>query len=250
MHDKTVVASFNTLDDASGAMRDLRAAGFAETDLNLLASRTSREGSPGIADDAVSGAATGALTGGALGGAAGLAVSLMGLAIPGVGPILAAGPIAAALAGAGAGAVAGGVVGALTDIGISASDAQAYAESVRRGGAVVTVRTDEARAATAEDILDRHDAVDIEERVAAWKRSGWTGYDPDAPEWSAAQIEAERAERGTLGRLSSLSVRATKRRRQAPCGAYAGAERITGLRIRGGQATIGQARRCTDATHA
>ena len=99
-------------------------------------------------------------------------------------------------AGIAAGAVAGGVIGALTDVGISEGDAQVYAESVRRGGAVVTVRTDESRAAQAEEILDRHDAVDIEERVAEWKRAGWTGYDPDAPEWSSAQIEAERAARG------------------------------------------------------
>jgi len=201
MHEKTVVASYNRLADASAAMRDLREAGFAETDLNLLASRTTREDA-GEPADATSGAAAGAIAGGALGGAAGLAASLMGLAIPGVGPILAAGPIAAALAGAGAGAVAGGVVGALTDVGVSERDAQFYAESVRRGGAVVTVRTDESRAAMAEEILDRHDAVDIEERVAEWKRSGWTGYDPDAPEWSPAQIEAERAQRDrvTLGR--------------------------------------------------
>jgi hypothetical protein len=195
MHDKTVVASYNRLDDATAALRDLRDAGFAETDLNLLASRTTREGATDL-DDMPGNTATGAIAGGALGGAAGLAVSLMGLAIPGVGPILAAGPIAAALAGAGAGAVAGGVIGALTDVGVSESDAQVYAESVRRGGAVVTVRTDESRAAQAEDILDRHDAVDIEERVAEWKRAGWTGYDPDAPEWSSAQVEAERAARG------------------------------------------------------
>lgn len=202
MHDKTVVASYNRLDDATAAMRDLRDAGFAETDLNLLASRTTREDATD-SGDMPGNTATGAIAGGALGGAAGLAVSLMGLAIPGIGPILAAGPIAAALAGAGAGAVAGGVVGALTDVGVSETDAQIYAESVRRGGAVVTVRTDEARAAAAEEILDRHDAVDIEERVAEWKRSGWSGYDPDAPEWSAAQIEAERAQRlsGT-GRLN------------------------------------------------
>jgi len=130
MHDKTVVASYNRLDDATAAMRDLRAAGFAETDLNLLASRTTREGAADL-DDMPGNTATGAIAGGALGGAAGLAVSLMGLAIPGVGPILAAGPIAAALAGAGAGAVAGGVIGALTDVGISEGDAQVYAESVR-----------------------------------------------------------------------------------------------------------------------
>ena len=201
MHDKTVVASFNRLADASAAMRDLREAGFPETDINLLASRTTQDTEPGIVEDTTSGAATGAIAGGALGGAAGLAAALMGLAIPGVGPILAAGPIAAALAGAGACAVAGGVVGALTDVGITESDAQVYAESVRRGGAVVTVRTDESRAAQAEEILDRHDAVDIEERVAEWKRSGWKGYDPDAPEWSPAQIEAERAARSDAARF-------------------------------------------------
>ncbi|HEY8242822.1 MAG TPA: hypothetical protein VII68_05130 [Casimicrobiaceae bacterium] len=198
MHDKTVVASYNRLADATAAMRDLREADFAETDLNLLASRSTREGAPDVdVDDAASSAATGAIAGGALGGAAGLAASLLGLAIPGVGPILAAGPIAAALAGVGAGAVAGGIVGAFTDVGISENDAQVYAESVRRGGAVVTVRTDEARAAQAEEILDRHDAVDIEERVAEWKRQGWAGYDPDAPELSAAQIEAEHAARAS-----------------------------------------------------
>ena len=202
MHDKTVVASFNRLADATAAMRGLREAGFAETDINLVASRATRDTEPGLVEDTTSGAATGAIAGGALGGAAGLAASLMGLAIPGIGPILAAGPIAAALAGAGAGAVAGGVVGALTDVGVSESDAQVYAESVRRGGAVVTVRTDESRAAQAEEILDRHDAVDIEERVAEWKRSGWAGYDPDAPEWSPAQIEAERAARASAGRMS------------------------------------------------
>ena len=196
MHDKTVVASYNRLADATAAMRDLRDAGFDETDLNLLASRSTRDAAPDL-DESANSAATGAIAGGALGGAAGLAASLLGLAIPGFGPILAAGPIAAALAGAGAGAVAGGIVGALTDVGISEDDAQFYAESVRRSGAVVTVRADESRAAQAEEILDRHDAVDIEERVAEWKRQGWTGYDPDAPEWSAAQIEAERAARNS-----------------------------------------------------
>src|SRR4029079_16854420 len=81
-------------------------------------------------DDA-SGAATGAVTGGVVGGAAGLAASLMGLAIPGIGPIIAAGPIVAALSGAGVGAVAGGLIGGLTDMGVSNTDAEYYAESVR-----------------------------------------------------------------------------------------------------------------------
>ena len=129
MHDKTVVASFNRLANASAAMRDLRAAGFAETDINLVASRAARDVASDAGDvvaDTASGAATGAIAGGALGGAAGLAASLMGLAIPGIGPILAAGPIAAALAGAGAGAATGGLIGALVGAGIPEHRAKAY----------------------------------------------------------------------------------------------------------------------------
>jgi hypothetical protein len=80
MHDKTVVASFNRLADATAAMRDLREAGFADTDINLIASRVTQETEPGLVEDTASGAATGAIAGGALGGAAGLAAALMGLA--------------------------------------------------------------------------------------------------------------------------------------------------------------------------
>jgi hypothetical protein len=119
---KTVIGSFDSVDDANRAVRELRAAGFVERDINLIANNVQRGvatgapvTNPGMAHD--NAAATGAVAGGALGGAAGLAASLMGLAIPGIGPILAAGPIVAALAGAGAGAVAGGLIGGLTNSG-------------------------------------------------------------------------------------------------------------------------------------
>jgi hypothetical protein len=194
---KTVVGSFDSVSEAASAARDVRSAGFVESDVNVVANNAQRpvgkEGEKSVTDDgAASGAATGIVAGGALGGAAGLAASLMGLAIPGIGPILAAGPIAAALAGAGAGAVAGGLIGGLTDLGVSETHAEYYAEAVRRGGALVTVRTDASRADEAERIIRRHDAYDIEDRVLQWKSTGWTGYNPNSEPYTFEEIEKDR----------------------------------------------------------
>ena len=145
----------------------------------------------GGVDDA-SGAAAGAVTGGVVGGAAGLAASLMGLAIPGIGPIIAAGPIVSLLTGAGVGAVAGGLIGGLTDMGVSETDAAYYAEAVRRGGALVTVRTDDARAERAAEVMRAHGAVDIERRVERWREHGWTGFDGNARPYTPEEIDRER----------------------------------------------------------
>jgi hypothetical protein len=143
--------------------------------------------------DDTSGAATGAVTGGVVGGAAGLAASLMGLAIPGIGPIIAAGPIVATLTGAGVGAVAGGLIGGLTDMGVSRPDAEYYAEQVRRGGALVTVRADDARAERAADIMRAHGAIDIERRAEQWRTHGWTGFNESAAPYTREELERDRA---------------------------------------------------------
>ena len=196
---KTVVGSFDNFAAASKVAASLMAAGFMQSDINVIANNTARaEQVPGTtregtadADDSGN-AAAGALTGGAISGAAGLAISLMGLAIPGIGPILAAGPIVTALAGAGAGAVAGGLIGGLTEIGVPENDANYYAESVRRGGALVTVRADGDRVDEAEDIMRHHGAVDIEDRAEQWRGSGWSGYSQDATPFTYDQIEKER----------------------------------------------------------
>lgn len=145
----------------------------------------------GTVDDA-SGAAAGAVTGGVVGGAAGLAASLMGLAIPGIGPIIAAGPIVSLLTGAGVGAIAGGLIGGLTDMGVSRPDAEYYAEAVRRGGALVTVRADDARADRAADIMRAHGAVDIERRAEQWRERGWTGFDDKAQPYTPDDLDRDR----------------------------------------------------------
>ncbi|MEO5766041.1 MAG: hypothetical protein ABIR52_12085 [Casimicrobiaceae bacterium] len=192
---KTVIGSFDRIDDAHRAERALLDAGFLDSDINFIASDARRgDADVRVADDSdSSGVATGAVAGGALGGAAGLALSLMGLAIPGIGPILAAGPIVAALAGAGAGAAAGGLIGSLTGIGVEPERAEIYAESVRRGGTLVTVRTDESRADEAASILRDTGAVDIDLRVVEWRSSGWTGFDAKAEPYSFDAIERDRS---------------------------------------------------------
>ena len=91
-------------------------------------------------DDRAEAAGTGAAIGAAAGGAAGLLTGLGLMAIPGVGPVVAAGWLVATLAGAAAGGVTGGAVGALTEAGISKDEADVYAEGLRRGGAVVSAR--------------------------------------------------------------------------------------------------------------
>ncbi len=211
---KTIVGSFDSFEEAQEVLRDLQQRGFSRDDISVIANnatgqvwtvkgRRCRADAPGTLSDTGAGSATGAAAGGVLGGAAGLVVGLMGLAIPGIGPIVAAGPIAAALAGAGVGAVAGGLIGGLTGVGVSEDDASYYAESVRRGGALVTVRADDSRADEAASVMRSHGAVDIERRVEQWKQQGWTRHDPSATPYTVDQLERERSTySGSLGATS------------------------------------------------
>jgi uncharacterized membrane protein len=144
------------------------------------------------ADEAHSGAATGAVTGGIIGGVAGLALAFTSLTIPVVGPIIAAGPIVSTLTGVGVGAVAGGLIGGLTDLGVTPEHAEYYAESVRRGGAMVTVRADDARADEVTRIMQRHGAIDINKRAETWRSAGWQGFDQTAKPYTVDDLERER----------------------------------------------------------
>src|SRR5947207_11774476 len=104
-------------------------------------------------------AATGAGVGAVVGGLGGLLLGLGALAIPGIGPIIAAGPLVAALGGAAAGAAVGGLIGALTKMGVPEEEAHIYAEGVRRGGTLVTVTADDANTDTIVSVLNGHGAV-------------------------------------------------------------------------------------------
>jgi uncharacterized membrane protein len=191
---KTIVGSFDSFDEAQRVARDLVADGFVDRDVSVVASDVRSDVAPAAnAVETSNATATGAITGGVVGGAAGLAASLVGLTIPGIGPIIAAGPIVATLSGAGVGAVAGGLIGGLSDVGVPKEHAEYYAESVRRGGALVAVRADDTRFERAAEIMREHGAIDIDRRVEQWRESGWTGWSPEAQPYTIQDIQRDRA---------------------------------------------------------
>lgn len=197
---KTVVAIFDDMTSAESAVRELEGLGISRDDVSIVANKnvesTARTGygdtAGTAATEGASHVAADAGIGAALGGVGGLLLSFVALAIPGVGPVLAVGPIVAALGGAGIGAVAGGVIGALTESGIPEEEAQYYAEGVRRGQVLVTVHTNESRAVQAQDVLDSNGAVDVQDRVAGWRERGWTGHNPGEEPLSADELRRER----------------------------------------------------------
>ena len=185
MTSKTITAFFDSYEDASEAVRRLEAAGIQHRNISLIASNegdrysshASRtfDGTNHHEDDVSDGAGTGATVGTLAGGGAGLLAGLGMLAIPGLGPVVAAGWLVSTLVGAGAGAAVGGLAGALVDAGVDENDAHAYAEGIRRGGALVTVRASDAEVDQIVDILNDEGTVDFDERETAWRSEGWTG---------------------------------------------------------------------------
>src|SRR5690606_32970874 len=135
-------------------------------------------------DQMASDVAAGAVTGGVVGGLTGVLLGLGVLAIPGFGPVLAAGPLVAGLAGAGIGAAVGGLVGALVSWGVPQEEAELYAESVRRGSTLVGLKADDDRVQQAVNIMNNHGPVDVQRRSEYWRATGWSGYDPDATAWT------------------------------------------------------------------
>lgn len=205
-NDREVVAAlFDTTPQAISALEDLVRNGYDRSEVNLVANdvegQYSRyfddEGKYVAADDdnttAGEGAATGGGIGALLGGAGGVLAGLGLLAIPGVGPALAAGPLVAGLVGAGAGAVAGGLVGALVSAGLPKESARKYAEGVRRGGTLLILRPDRGESTDeAYRILRAHDPVDIDERSRRWQDAGWNDFDPNADPLTRDEIYRER----------------------------------------------------------
>ncbi|WP_211745822.1 general stress protein [Paenibacillus sp. Marseille-Q4541] len=141
MDNKKVVGVFETEQEASRAIEQLQARGYRNNEISVIT--RSKDDMKAIESEtgtkAPEGVAAGAATGGVLGGLAGLFAGIGALAIPGIGPILAAGPIAATLTGAAVGAGAGGLVGGLVGLGIPEHEAQEYEKNVDEGNILVLV---------------------------------------------------------------------------------------------------------------
>jgi hypothetical protein len=204
---KTISRLYNSYDRAAQAVRDLEAAGVPHSDISIVANnsddwyskngggngatrRVDRDGD-GV-DDRAEGAGKGAGIGAGVGGAAGLLAGLGLLAIPGVGPVVAAGWLVATAAGAATGALAGGIVGALTQAGVSDEDAQVYAEGIRRGGTLVTARVNDADASRLEAMLDRN-ALRTSDLRGSYAKTGWKSFDQSATPYTADQVRKERS---------------------------------------------------------
>ncbi len=142
----------------------MKAAGFSNNDVSVLL--PDRAGSRDFAHEhhtkAPEGAATGAVVGGLAAGALGWLVGIGSLAIPGVGPLIAAGPIMAALSGAAAGGAVGGIAGALVGLGIPEYEAKQYEGKVKNGNILISVHTEDSRKRqAAKEIFERAHAEDI-----------------------------------------------------------------------------------------
>lgn len=152
MSERIVSAVFDSRDEAERALTELRSAGIDEDSISIIGRHGEQsDTSAGIDDDGDAGETVGDTAKGAIGGAvAGGLLGVAALAIPGVGPLAAAGAIAstaipgAAAIGAGAGAVAGGLTGLLSDHGVSDEDARYYEDRINQGGYFLSVDTDDA----------------------------------------------------------------------------------------------------------
>ena len=161
----TVVGVFDDREDARQAIEALKDDGFTPDGISILSpdKQATRDMAEETGTHAGSGAATGAVTGGILGGLGGWLVGIGALAIPGIGPFIAAGAFATALGGAAIGAGLGAIAGALVGMGVPEEHARYYEGEAKAGKTLVTVRADR-RYEDAQRILRDHGAYDVESR--------------------------------------------------------------------------------------
>jgi hypothetical protein len=175
---KSVFCILNNVEQAEGVVESLKSCGFSNNDISVLFpdKSSSKEFAHEKHTKAPEGATTGATTGGVLGGALGWLAGIGALSIPGVGPLIAAGPIMAALTGGAVGAAVGGITGALVGMGIPEFEAKRYEGKIRRGNILISVHaenSDESKRAKqiledagGEDISTGSEASVKKERVA------------------------------------------------------------------------------------
>lgn len=180
---RATFAIFNSRASVERAVNALKRAGFRHSDISVLFPdrESSREFAHEKATKAPEGATTGTATGAILGGTLGWLVGMGSLAIPGIGPVIAAGPIMAALAGAGVGGAMGGIAGALIGIGIPEYEAKRYEGLVKDGGILVSVHCDDEKwvqlakdifkVENGEGIASAHEASSDEPRPVSQDRS-------------------------------------------------------------------------------
>lgn len=164
MASKAVFGIYSTRAGAEASIDRLRAAGFRATDISVLLPENLGNKDIAVqgATKAPEGATAGGVSGATLGGVLGWLAGIGTLAIPGIGPLIAAGPIVGTLAGLGAGGAAGALVGALAGYGIPEYEAKRYEGRVRKGGILISVHSDDSDwTSKAKTILEETGAEDV-----------------------------------------------------------------------------------------
>src|SRR5829696_8556954 len=171
---QTITRVYDTYGQARQVVADLEASGIKSSDINLIANKYICDETARLEEPSAAGPSAG--VGAALGGTAGLLAGLGVIAIPGLGPVVAAGALAATAVGAG----------------VPEEEAHVYCEAVRRGGTLVSVRTADNNVAFVQQIMNRHRPIDPVERRGAYRRQGWTRFDPAAPAYRPSDAEIQR----------------------------------------------------------
>lgn len=201
----TVIGVFHEREQAREAIEALKDDGFAPDAISILS--PDKQATQDMAEEtgthAGSGAATGAVAGGLLGGLGGWLLGIGALAIPGIGPFIAAGAFASALGGAAIGAGVGAIAGALAGMGVPKDEADYYEGEVKSGRTLVAVRAN-GRYAEAQRLLRQHGAYDIESRDAA-SAAGVTGR--PAMDLGAAAVPTSKGEQTVQLREEELQAR-------------------------------------------
>ena len=187
---RTVCRVYDSYAQARATVEALEKAGFASPDISLVANKYVSKDYADVEE--VSDAAKGAGIGGALGGGAGLLAGLGLLAIPGLGPVVAAGWLASTAVGVAAGAATGGIVGALVDAGVDRQHAEVYSEAIRRGGTMVTAKVRDEDFVRAESIMGGQRPIDPVDRRDEYRKTGWQTFDQKAPPYRPGQAEIDR----------------------------------------------------------
>jgi len=191
MAKKSVFCITTSRDQAERIVNQLKAANFSNNDISVLFpdKGTTRDFAHEKSTKAPEGAIAGAGTGGVIGGALGWIAGIGALAIPGVGPFIAAGPILAALSGAAMGATVGGIAGGLIGLGIPELEAKRYEGKVKAGNILISVHTENSEEITrAKDIFSKAGAEDI-----------CTTGEASAPKDSKAANRASQPAKGVVG---------------------------------------------------
>jgi hypothetical protein len=190
---QTLTKVYERHDIARQVVNELEAAGFPSSSISLLANKSTTDQYDRGVDGSEAGTSAG--VGAVVGGTAGLLTGLGILAIPGLGPVVAAGWLVSTAVGALAGGITGGIVGALIDAGVPEEHAHVYSEAVRRGGTLLSVQVDDNEVKLAQAILDRHTSIDPVRQGEEYRTSGWKQFDPAVSEYVPEGMEIERIRR-------------------------------------------------------